>query len=130
FASALLMPKKLFKADLRRLRNPEIAQIVTLAERYKVSKEACARRYTELHDHLCAVVFSRDGIVRYAPRKPEFPFIEVGKDQPLPTNAASAKGGGSIGFVSDWAEMSAGVWLSASARIRGKQLYEQYLVQR
>ncbi|MDP2373275.1 hypothetical protein [Reyranella sp.] len=25
--------------------------------------------------------------------------------------------------------MSAGVWLSASARIRGKQLYEQYLVQ-
>lgn len=36
---------------------------------------------------------------------------------------------GEVGFISDWSEMSAGVWLSASARIRGKQLYEQYLVQ-
>ena len=130
FASALLMPQKLFKADLRRLRNPEIGQIVTLAERYKVSKEACARRYTELHDHLCAVVFSRDGKVRYAPRKPEFPYIDVSKDQPLPPNSLSAKGNGSVNFISDWAEMSAGVWLGASPRLRGKQLYEQYLVQK
>lgn len=129
FAAALLMPQKLFKADLRRLRNPEIDQIVTLADRYKVSKEACARRYTEVHDHLCAVVFSRKGVVRYAPRKSGFPFIEVSKDQPLPPNSLSAKGAGSVGFISDWSEMSAGVWLAPSARIRGKQLYEQYLVQ-
>lgn len=129
FAAALLMPRALFTADLRRLRAPEVAHIVTLAERYKVSKEACARRYTELHDHLCAVVFSRNGLVRYAPRKSDFPFIDIAKDQPLPPNSLSAKGRGEVGFISNWSEMSAGVWLGASPRIRGKQLYEQYLVQ-
>ena len=72
---------------------------------------------------------TRNGLVRYAPRKSDFPFIDIAKDQPLPPNSLSAKGRGEVGFISNWLEMSAAVWLGASPRIRGKQLYEQYLVQ-
>jgi hypothetical protein len=75
------------------------------------------------------MVFPPTGLMRYAPRKSDFPFIQVSKDQPLPPNSLSAKGGGSVGFISAWSEMSAGVWIAPSARIRGKQLYGQYLVQ-
>jgi Zn-dependent peptidase ImmA (M78 family) len=129
FAAALLMPKKLFSNDIRRLRAPEVSHIVTIAERYKVSKESTARRYTELSDHLCAVVFSHNGLVRYAPRKPEFPFIEVAKGCALPRESISARGSGEVGYISEWSETTPDTWLGTSARLRGKMLYEQYLVQ-
>ncbi|WP_296710712.1 ImmA/IrrE family metallo-endopeptidase [Rhodoblastus sp.] len=129
FAAALLMPKKLFAGDIRRLGAPEVSHIVTIAERYGVSKESAARRYTELSDHLCAIVFSHNGVVRYAPRKPEFPYIEVSKGHPLTQKSMSAKGLGEVGYISDWSETTPETWLGASARLRGKMLYEQYLIQ-
>ncbi|MHB8884706.1 MAG: ImmA/IrrE family metallo-endopeptidase [Methylovirgula sp.] len=129
FAAALLMPEKLFASDIRRLRAPEISHIVSLAERYNVSKESAARRYTELCDHLCAVVFSQNGLARYAPRKSGFPYVDVAKGGSLPSNSISAKGDGEVGYISDWSETAPETWLGPSARFRGKILYEQYLVQ-
>jgi hypothetical protein len=61
FAASLLMPKALFERDIRRLGTPETEHIVKLAGDYEVSKEAAARRYTDLCDHCCAVTFSRHG---------------------------------------------------------------------
>lgn len=129
FAASLLMPKSLFGRDVGLIRSPEVSQIVTLAERYKVGKEAAARRYTEFCNQPCAIVFSRNGTVRYAPRKQDFPFIEIAKGQPLPAKSISAKGRGEVGHISEWSEMEPEVWLGPSARLRGRALYEQFLVQ-
>lgn len=129
FAAALLMPQKIFASDIRRLGAPEVSHIITIAERYKVSKESAARRYAELSDHLCAIVFSHNGRMRYAPRKPVFPYIDVSKGGPLPPNSISAKGRGEVGYISDWSETTPETWLGESIRLQGKTLYEQYLIQ-
>jgi hypothetical protein len=37
--------------------------------------------------------------------------------------------GGEIGYISEWSETTPETWLGTSARLRGKMLDEQYLVQ-
>jgi len=129
FAASLLMPRKFFVQDLRRLATPETEHIVQLASRYQVSKEAAARRYTDLCDHTCAVVFSRDGKVRSFCKTTNFPFIDIAKDAPLPAASVSAGGKAEPGQMSEWSEIDAGIWFAASARVRGMTLYEQFLQQ-
>jgi hypothetical protein len=129
FAASLLMPRALFMGHMRQLGDPEIAHIVKLARDYEVSKEAAARRYTDLCDDPCAVVFSRHGIVRYCCKTKSFPFIEIRKDQPLPRQSASAQATYDPGQISDWSETVPEIWVRDSRRLRDKMLYEQYLDQ-
>ena len=129
FAASLVMPKKLFLRDIRRLGAPETGHIVKLAGDYEVSKEAAARRYTDLCDHTCAVIFSHRGKLRYSCRTKNFPFIDLRSDQPLPTGSISARVPGEPGSLSEWSETEPETWLGSSARLRGKVLYEQYLDQ-
>ena len=67
FAAALLTPPTLFVPDIRRFGSPETEHVLALATKYRVSKEMAARRYTELCDHVCAVVFSHRSVVRIFP---------------------------------------------------------------
>ena len=130
FAAALLMPLRLFKSDMRRLGPPETEHIVALASRYGVSKEATARRYTELSQHACAIVFAHDGRVRSTPcRTTDFPFLAVERNHPLPTGSASTRARAEQGQVSAWSEVPAEVWLGPERRLRGKILQEQFLQQ-
>jgi hypothetical protein len=106
-AAALLMPKKLFVRDVRRLGALETEHILRLAMRYEVSKEACARRYVDLSGHTCAVVFWRDGKVRSFCKNGNFPYLDVAKDRPLPGSSISAPGRGEAGKMSEWSEIDA-----------------------
>src|SRR6185312_10433470 len=106
FAASLLMPKSLFLRSMRRLGSPEAEHIVKLAADYEVSKEAAARRYTELCDDACAVVFSHRGKLRYSCRHKEFPFIDYRAEQPLPNDTISARSKCEPGHVSEWSETS------------------------
>jgi hypothetical protein len=129
FAASLVMPKKLFLRDIRRLGAPETGHIVKLAADYEVSKEAAARRYTDLCDHTCAVIFSHRGKLRYSCRTKNFPFIDLRSEQPLPSASISARAQCEPGQLSEWSETEPEIWLGDSSRLRRKVLYEQYLDQ-
>ena len=129
FAASLLMPKALFLRDIRRLGAPETEHIVKLAGDYEVSKEAAARRYTDLCDHCCAVIFSRHGKFRCVCKTKNFPFIDIRSDQPLPHQSISARANSEPGQLSEWSETAPAVWIGEASRLRGKLLYEQYFDQ-
>jgi Zn-dependent peptidase ImmA (M78 family) len=127
FASSLLMPRKFFARDIQRLKSPEIEHILKLATDYQVSKAAAARRYIELCDHMCAIVFSRYGKLQYLCKTTDFPFINIRKDQALPARSSSARREVEIGQVSDWVEMESEIWVNSSSR--ELTLYEQFFDQ-
>lgn len=129
FAAALLTPTTLFTHDIRQFGSPETEHILALATKYKVSKEMAAWRYTDLCDHVCAIIFSHRGLVRYFRKTDTCPFLEVSAGNPLPTGSLSARGRGEPGHLSEWTETVPETWFSVSRRLVGKVLYEQFLEQ-
>ena len=92
-----------------------------------MSKEATARRYVDLHDEPCAVVFSHNAIVRYTRRGSGFHYLDIKGGNPLPAQSLSAKGQLPEGVVSEWREIDSGMWLSDVPRARS--IFEQTLAQ-
>jgi len=127
FAASLLMPRKLYLAGMRRLGAPETDHILKLASRYEVSKEAAARRFAELSEHVCAVIFSHQGVVRSFSKSDRFPYLTVKPKDRLPPGCASATAKLKAGDMSKWAEADVETWMDRP--LRGKTLYEQYLQQ-
>lgn len=128
FAAAILMPATQLRRDIRVLGPPELTHIVTLADRYQVSREAMARRYAQLIDHACAIVFSKDGRVRYVTRGDEFPFLAISPGSQLPLDSATAADRSLANGLSSWLEVDESVWLSRPSG-RGQMYYEQSLIQ-
>ncbi len=83
FAIELLAPRKCFRPFLARI--PDLAIVLRLADQLDLSKEACARRYVELHEQPTALVFSYNGVVRYVERCDKFPFVNCRPKEPLPS---------------------------------------------
>jgi Zn-dependent peptidase ImmA (M78 family)/transcriptional regulator with XRE-family HTH domain len=132
FAAALLLPEKQFRADIRRLGKLEINHISNLSRQYQTSKEATARRYTQLADDPCAIVFSREGQIRSYCKSDNFPRITAMPKQSLPSGCLSIKTAMKqlpSGTISNWTEVDVNVWLENSDQVRGKALYEQCLQQ-
>jgi IrrE N-terminal-like domain len=77
FAIELLAPRRLIRPYLRGL--PDLAKVVGFSDALLLSREAGARRYVELHEQPCGLVFSRAGEVRYVERDSDFPFISYGR---------------------------------------------------
>jgi hypothetical protein len=127
--TALLTPTTLFARDIRRFGSPETEHILALATKYQVSKEMAARRYTELCDHVCAVIFCRRGVVRYFPRSRTCPFLDIAKGDPLPPGSLSARRGDQPGHLSEWTETAPEIWFDATRWVAGKVIYEQFLEQ-
>ncbi|WP_409410551.1 ImmA/IrrE family metallo-endopeptidase [Brevundimonas sp.] len=84
FAAGILMPKPWFERDADRLGLPEVGHLRKLARSYDVSLEAAANRFVELTSTPCAVVFSYDGVVRYARSHVSFPRLAVERKSRLP----------------------------------------------
>ena len=74
FSAGLLIPRPWFVRDMRNLGDADVTHVQTLAKQYRTSLEACANHYIELTDDTCALVFSKDGIIRYSRRTEKFPF--------------------------------------------------------
>ncbi len=90
FSAELLMPRPRFQRDMRRCAGADLDHVIDLHEKYGISKEAAARRYVQLHDEPCAVVFIKDGRVRYPYRNRDFPFLDVSTNAVLPPQSLSA----------------------------------------
>lgn len=82
FAIELLAPVRRLRPYLGGI--PDLAKVIALAEELEISREAAARRYVELHANPSAVVFSRDGVVRYVDRADDFPFVQIQRGHRLP----------------------------------------------
>lgn len=126
FAAELLFPRTLFIADLKRRVGLDLQHILALAERYDMSKEATARRYVALQDEPCAVVFSRNGVVRYFRKNEYFPFIETFPGQHIPSASLTARHDEQTSSVSDWDEVDSVIWLKEP---RHHTVCEQFLRQ-
>jgi len=82
-----------------------------------ISREASARRYVALHEERLAVVFVKNGVVRYADVGTEFPRLSVSKGEPVPYLPRNWKGGTLSGLEEvdpvDWLRRPEDVDLSA-----------------
>lgn len=92
FAIALLAPHSRMRRALVGI--PDLAKVVALADELEVSREATARRYCELHPWPTALVFTKEGTVRYVDRSHDFPFVRLsaGSTAPSLPGATDAKG--------------------------------------
>lgn len=128
FSAELLIPKLLALPRLRALKEPDLEHVTVLAGEFGTSIEMTARRYAELHEFPCAVVFSKGNEVRYTARSEYFEHqLCVWKGDKLPTKSPSR---GATGEVDDWDELDAYWWLKDG---RGDEspdkVYEQTLRQ-
>ncbi len=105
FAIELLTPRHRLKSFLRG--RPELAQVMSMAGEFDVSREAAARRYIELHSDDLAVVFCKDSRFVYANFGRDFP--------PLSIRAGEWCDLGSpvLGTISGFDEVAADDWLAA-----------------
>lgn len=130
FAAELLLPKEPFRKDLRRLAGADLAHVLRLAQKYDMSKEATGRRYVELHDEACAILFSRNGRVRYGCRSRDFPYLDIRSGDPLPAASLSVQSRAGQGDLSDWVEIDAALWLTGDQVRRHSTVLEQTVAQR
>ena len=65
FAVELLMPSPIFLVDSSALPQIGLPAIAELASQYGTSMTSTALHYTRLSDHVCAIVFSEAGVIRY-----------------------------------------------------------------
>lgn len=129
FAAALLMPRRLFQTTSRRLGEPEVEHILALADLYAVSKEAAVRRYVELCDDPCAVIFSQNGVVRRTYKTANLPAISLRRDTSLPRQCASMQNSHLVGRISECTETEPSLWFNDTRRFRSATLFEQFLDQ-
>lgn len=109
FSAELLIPGPLVKTRLLKLKDPELAHVLALRDEFETSMEMTARRVVELSEYACAVVFSKDNVVRYSVRSPFFDQrLCVKKGDKLPSKSASRN---ATSDPDDWHEIDAHWWL-------------------
>jgi Zn-dependent peptidase ImmA (M78 family) len=91
FAAGLLMPKPWFAAFVEGLGKPGIEHLLEIAAEYGVTLEAAASRYLDLSTTTCALVFLKDGVVRFARGARTFPALAVGPGDTIALPSPSAK---------------------------------------
>lgn len=126
FAAELLMPTRAVADFIRARGEADLNHILELARRHDVSREAAARRYIPRLGEAAAIVFSREGIIRYARSNEFFPRLCVSPFHPVPQNSVSALSRADIGEVSACIEVDGITWLLNS---KGITLFEQTLAQ-
>jgi Zn-dependent peptidase ImmA (M78 family) len=74
FAALLLMPPPVLRAELQKIRRPDVTDIVRLAKLFDVSKDAMARAYADSSREVVAIVVIHKGrIARTYRRDGNFP---------------------------------------------------------
>ena len=108
FAIELLAPRARFASPLRK--PPSLSQIVSLADELKMSKEAIARRYVELHDDPIAIVFANNCRCLYSVKSPSSPQLRLRQRQLLPELPAWVRSAN----LTEFEEADASEWVRGS----------------
>lgn len=126
FSSLLLVPPHHFHKEANASRDPDLGEIVRLAERYEVSKEVLGRAYVDYREEPVAFVVTRNGqVLRYFYRKGVFPFISVRWGDPVPRASLLTRKIHEESVTSEIEETDAAQWLDVSRGHRAPTLFEQ-----
>ena len=123
FSANLLMPSSLFRKDVKDGGNPSIGNIIILADRYKTSKEATANRYANIIDQPCAVVFSKDDVIRYAIPNGNFAWLKFKKGDAVPNHIVDSNRKEGIEEISEVKEQKGFIWCEENQN----QLFPEYI---
>lgn len=123
FATCLLMPKKLFKSEMAKFPDG-LEAIIALSQIFNTSITATAIRYAELADFPISVIFSTDGVIKFA--KHSKPMFKIGrklvmKDSQIPIASKSS----AIHTPSMISKLpiSLDIWCHCDAKIKGHEIY-------
>ena len=120
------MPKPWFVRDIEKLGEADGTHVQLLAKQYHTSLEATANRYVDLTDDTCAIIFSKDNVVRYLRRTSNFPFLSLKTNDPLPSGCASLHTAlHPLRVASEWLEIDGSVWLETKWGKAAPKLLEQ-----
>lgn len=82
FAAEILIP---FERVKRRLNaEPDLEHVLSISHEFGVSKEAAARHYASRNGDTVAILFIKDGSLRYTVRSKEFPWVKILRGQAVP----------------------------------------------
>lgn len=128
FSAELLMPRLLVTHRLQKFGAPEMAHVQNLAQDFETSIEATARRLVELNEYPCAIVFSKDNVVRYTVKSKYFEEqLCVLKGDALPSKSPSRAANTD---AEEWDEIYSYWWLKErSGSNVPESVYEQTLCQ-
>lgn len=130
FASLILMPPPLWRAEMAKFGEPEISQITALAKKFDVSKEAAARNYADYHDECVAIVVVNKGAIDKVYRNmSRFPKLAAKRGDAVPKSSLYHRAPGTIGLPSMLDEARPEAWLESEWGKPLPSLYEQVLLQ-
>lgn len=129
FAARILMPPTRIRANLKS-RQPDLAEVVRLADEFDVSKAAMARSYLDAHREALALVVVRDGRIEQVHRPDDFPWIGPSIGQVIPEESIACGHHFHPGQASALEECDPETWLSSTAARSVDILSEQVLAQR
>lgn len=122
FASELLLPRRLIHQRFASA-EPSAERIREVAGEFEVSLTATTRRYIDLTELACAMIWSHQGAARWFHRGENFPFFLSLTDLPSPASFAGRLFAGGTA-PSDFCPVSADAWLSPQDTDRVALLFE------
>lgn len=129
FAIELLAPQQQIKTILKPHRYPDIEQILDLHKRFKISKEAAARRYIDCTDHSVAIIFGKEKAIRYVIKSEDFPYVYLSSGESCPDHICEQVKDRKVGHVTDWYCVDPHYFLSKPDKARDKELFCQTAIQ-
>lgn len=129
FAAKLLMPPTRIRANLRS-RQPDLAEVVRLADEFNVSKAAMARSYVDAHREALALVVVRGGRIEQAHRPDDFPWIEPRIGEDIPGDSIALGHRLLQGQATPMEECDPETWLGSGGARKVEVLSEQVLAQK
>lgn len=130
FAALILMPPPLWRVAMKDFRDPDLSQVLALAGRFDVSKEAASRTFAQYHDEAVAVVVVKDGIIDRIYRNSAcFPWLCVRRGQAAPGFSRYQIPAAPSDQPTTLIEARAELWLQSDWGQRLPGLYEQVLFQ-
>lgn len=126
FASLILVPPPIFRKEANEGKDPDLRQLVKLADRYEVSKEVAGRAYVDYRREPIAFLIAHEGrLLRSYRRKEKFPFITVDWGRPIPKNSLLLRKSHSVHVASEIEETDSAAWLDVSRGTKAPTLFEQ-----
>jgi Zn-dependent peptidase ImmA (M78 family) len=129
FASRILLPARDFRMDVAKTKDPDLAAVAKLSQKYEVSKEAVSRAYVDFRAEPTAILVVKDHILLRAYTNQKFPFLSVPRGKPLPRQSVLLRRRPEVGVASVLDETDAGVWINVERGTRAPNLYEQVFPQ-
>jgi hypothetical protein len=129
FSAELLMPNVLLKQRVHPSAKFSLSDVIQIKDEFETSFESTARRIVELSEQACAVVYSKDNLVRYSIYSKYFKSrLCVRKDGELPSKSLGRL---DVSSLDDWHELDSCCWLEDAKNDSGNpgSIYEQTLVQ-